>query len=459
VKSIKVKRKYMMENKNKKVAFKTIGCKVNQYETGAVRQAFLEDGYTVVDFREKADIYLINTCAVTREAERKSRQMIRKANRTNPLGTIIVTGCGVQANLEDLKDCCKVNCHIISNYYKGDIFNIFNRYLANPNTNTSQKLIHFKKAELINEYHENNFTSINDRIRGLVKIQDGCNQFCSYCVIPYLRGRARSRSSKEILLEIKKLIKSGYKEVVLLGINLGTYGEDLKSKDINLAKLIKMIEENTDIVRIRLSSIELPWVTDELIKVLNDSLKVCHHLHISLQSGDDNTLSLMRRKYDTNKFEEKVRMIERNLPDVAITTDIIVGFPGEDEMAFKRTYSFLKRIGFAKIHVFPYSERPMTLAALLPGKNEPEIIKTRVKEINKLSVQLRKEFFSKNINQEKEILVEDSFRKNDEEYFCGLTDNYIKVCIKGLQRGKGEIITARLKEVFDLYVEGEEIID
>lgn len=454
-----LKENFIMENKDIKVAFKTIGCKVNQYETESVREVFNKNGYTVVDFKEKADVYLINTCAVTREAERKSKQMIRKARRSNPLGTIIVTGCGVQTNLEEIKDCSDANCHIISNYFKDDIFNIYSKYSTKFKVKSSQKLVHFKPAAQINQYSENNLLSTNDRIRvrGMVKIQDGCNQFCSYCVIPYLRGRGRSRASKEILLEIKELIKNGYKEVVLLGINLGSYGEDLKSENINLAKLIKMIEENSDITRIRLSSIELPWVTDELINVFNDSLKVCHHLHISLQSGDDNTLSLMRRKYDTTKFEEIVKKIERNLPDVAITTDIIVGFPGEDESAFKRTYKFLKRIGFAKIHVFPYSERPMTLASLLPFKNEPEIIKARVKVLNKLSIQLRKKFFIKNINQEKNILVEHSFRKNDEEYVCGLTDNYIKVCIKGLQMKKGEMITARLKAVFDSYVEGEEI--
>jgi threonylcarbamoyladenosine tRNA methylthiotransferase MtaB len=446
-----------MENKNKKIAFKTIGCKVNQYETGAVRQAFLENGYTIVDFREKADIYFINTCAVTREAQRKSRQMIRKANRSNPLGNIIVTGCGVQANLDEIKDCCNANCYIIGNYYKDDIFDIFSKYYDRPNAKSSPKLIHFKNAELINHYSENNFTSINDRIRGLVKIQDGCNQFCSYCVIPYLRGRARSRSSKEILLDIKELIKNGYKEIVLLGINLGSYGEDLKEENINLAKLIKRIEENTDIVRIRLSSIELPWVTDELLNVFSNSLKLCHHLHISLQSGDDYTLALMRRKYDTNKFEETVKMIKKNLPDVAITTDVIVGFPGEDELAFKRSFQFIKRMGFAKIHVFPYSSRPMTLASFLPGKNEPEIIKTRVKALNKLSVELRKKFLCNNINQEKEILVEHKFIKDSKEYVCGLTDNYVKVCIEGLQIEKGEKIKVRLKDVFDSYIQGEEI--
>lgn len=443
-----------MKNIDRKVALKTIGCKVNQYETGVIKQTFLKNGFTAVDFREKADIYIINTCAVTREAERKSRQMIRKAGRTNPSASVIVTGCGVQANPEGINVCNSSNYHIISNYYKNDIFEIFSSFIAN----SSKKIIYFKPAEHINKYSYNAFHSMSSRIRGLVKIQDGCNQFCSYCVIPYLRGRARSRDSQDILLEIQELAKNGFKEIVLLGINLGSYGDDLKSEKINLAILIKRIETIPGLERIRLSSIELPWVTDELIEIFNNSFKLCHHLHIPLQSGDDGTLVLMRRKYNINEFEKKVSKIKNNIPDIAITTDVIAGFPGEDESAFKRTYNFLKRMEFAKIHVFPYSERPMTLASLFPEKNELHVIKLRVKFLNELSVQLRKEFFTNNINKQKKILVEYSFSKNAHNYTCGLTDNYIKVCIKDMKRRKGEMIRARLKGVLDSYVEGEKIV-
>jgi threonylcarbamoyladenosine tRNA methylthiotransferase MtaB len=445
-----------MKNIDRKVALKTIGCKVNQYETGVIKQTFLKNGFTAVDFREKADIYIINTCAVTREAERKSKQMIRKAGRTNPFATVIVTGCAVQTDLEEIKDCTNTSCHIISNYYKNDIFNIF----AKSSINSPKKIIHFIPGVHINQYHENYFPSTSNRIRGLVKIQDGCNQFCSYCVIPYLRGKARSRKVNDILSEIRELIKNRYKEIVLLGINLGSYGEDLETDNINLAKLIKKIEKIHGLERVRLSSIEFPWITDELIDTFNNSSKLCHHLHIPLQSGDDYILSLMRRKYNITIFEEKVKKIMAGIPDIAITTDIIVGFPGEDVLSFQKTYHFLKRIGFSKIHVFPYSERLLTLSSLFTGKNNTEVIKKRVKKLTKLSLKLRKDFFLNNLNQEKTIIIENSYSKNNNKYAsCGLTDNYITVCIKGLKKKNGELIKVRLKNAFDSYIEGEEVIN
>jgi len=436
---------------NQTVAFKTIGCKVNQYETGNLRQAFIKNGYSVVDFKEKADVFFINTCAVTKEAERKSKQMIRKAARLNPSGTIIVTGCAVQANLREIKDCNNSKYHIVSNYYKDDIFNIF----CNSSFEYVKKLIHYKPANQITRYVENGFYSTSNRIRGLVKIQDGCNQFCSYCVIPYLRGRSRSRAPKEIFLEINELASNNYKEIVLLGINLGSYGNDLEDENINLTELIQTIEKISGIERVRLSSIELPWVTDELINTFHNSTKLCHHLHIPLQSGDNHILSLMNRKYNTGQFEKIVKQIKENIPNIAITTDVIVGFPGEDDISFERTYQFIKRLAFAKIHVFPYSERPFNLASLLPDKVENDTIKKRTKRLNNLSKELRKDFFIKNIDQDRTVLVEYTGLKNNQDYICGLTDNYIKVCISGIKAKKGQMIKLRLKEVFDSYIEGE----
>jgi len=438
---------------NQKVAFKTIGCKVNQYETGNLRQAFIKNGYNIADFKEKADVYVINTCAVTKEAERKSKQMIRKAARLNPSGTIIVTGCGVQANLPEIKDCNHSKYHIVSNYYKDDIFELF----FNSTFESVKKIIHYKPANQITRYAENSFYSTSHRIRGLIKIQDGCNQFCSYCIIPYLRGRARSRTSKEIFLEINELISHNYKEIVLLGINLGSYGNDLKDENIHLTSLIQKIEKISGIKRIRLSSIELPWVTDELINAFHHSSKLCHHLHIPLQSGDDHILNLMNRKYNTGQFEKIVKKIKQKIPNIAITTDVIVGFPGEDDLSFERSYQFIKRLAFAKIHVFPYSERLLNLASLLPGKVETDTIKKRTKKLNDLSKELRKDFFIKNIGQDRTILVEYQGIKNNQNYTCGLTDNYIQVCIPGAKEKKGQMIKLKLKEVFDSYIEGEKI--
>ncbi len=436
-----------------KVAFKTIGCKVNQYETGTIKNEFIKNGYQVVEFKEKADVFIINTCAVTSEAERKSKQMIRKAARVNPSAAIIVTGCGVQSNLQAIKECQNLRYYIIGNYYKEQIFSIFH----NISLVSEQRLIFFRPAGHIIGYTKNSFHSTGNRIRGLVKIQDGCNQFCSYCVIPYLRGRSRSRSSQEIISEIHDLASHGHKEIVLLGINLGSYGNDLIDEKINLSKLIQKIEKLSGIERIRLSSIEMPWVTDELIETFNASPKLCYHLHIPLQSGDDNILSLMNRKYTTEQFKTIIKQIRSKITDIAITTDVIVGFPGEDDNSFHKNFEFIKDIAFAKIHVFPYSDRPFSLASFLPSKIEPSVIKKRSQKLIALSRQLRNDFFIKNIGKEKDILVEYQEEKNNLQYFYGLTDNYIKVGIKNLPAKKGDIVRVRLKELQDSYLEGESI--
>ncbi len=428
-----------------------MGCKVNQYETGNLRQAFIRNGYKITEFKDKADMYVINTCAVTGEAERKSKQMIRKAARLNPSATIIVTGCGVQANLQAIKDCQNTKYYyVFGNYYKDALFSIFSK----PPSKSEHQSIYFQPASQIVGYTESEYHSISHRIRGLVKIQDGCNQFCSYCVIPYLRGRARSRSSREIFSEINDLISNGYKEIVLLGINLGSYGNDLIDEDINLSKLLKGIEKLPGIERIRLSSIELPWITDELINTFYNSAKFCHHLHIPLQSGDNNILSLMCRKYTTGEFEKIIKRIQNKMPYIAITTDVIVGFPGEDDISFEKTYQLIEKLTFAKIHIFRYSERPFNLASLLPGRIRQNTIKKRTKQLNVLSQQLRKSFFQKNIGQERSILVEWQGHKNNQDYICGLTDNYIKVCLSNLKAKKGQMIKAKLKEVHDTYIEG-----
>ena len=425
----------------KKVAFKTLGCKVNQYETGALRQLFYENGYFIVEFFEKADLYIINTCAVTAEAERKSKQMIRKATRLNPQAAIIVTGCAVDSNFIDIRECENLS-FIIGNYHKENIYSIFSKMPLNK----EQPAIYMAPPEKITEYRESQCNSTTSRIRSLVKIQDGCNQFCSYCIIPYLRGRTRSRSIEHILSEIENLAIRGFKEIVLLGINLGCYGSDLADCKINLVYLLSKIESIKGIERIRLSSIELLHINEELVEAFNSFPKLCHHLHLPLQSGDDGTLNLMNRKYTSEQYQKALDLVKTKVPDIAITTDVIVGFPGEDEFAFRNTVKFAEQCGFAKIHVFPYSERRFTLATFLPFKNDEQVIKRRSKKIIDISNKLRKDYIQKNIGATKTILIEFQRQEENKNIVYGLTDNYIKVSLEDVKIEKGQIIKVRLTE-------------
>jgi len=437
---------------SQKVAFKTLGCKVNQSESNGIIQKFIENNYEITEFNKKADIYIINTCSVTGEADRKSRQMIRKAIRLNPQAVIIITGCGVQSNLSNIYEIANKKTIIVSNFFKEKIFSIFNSLSKDFN----DKLVYYKPAMKINTYPENKCLRISQRIRAFVKIQDGCNQFCSYCIIPYLRGKSRSRSPYNITQEIKSLALNGYKEIVLIGINLGNYGSDYKEK-INLTKLINKIENINSIERIRLSSIELPYITDELINKLFHSTKVCKHLHIPLQSGSDKILKLMRRSYTTSQFEKTIKKIREKNPDIAITTDIIVGFPGENNYSFQETIKFAREMKFSKIHIFPYSERPFNLASFFPYKNESKTIKERCKKMIDLTNNLHLEFLKKNIEKEKNILIENREFIDDYSINHGLTDNYIKTRIIDKENilRKGQIIRVRLKKIVDDYVIGK----
>ena len=433
-----------------KVGFKTIGCKVNQYETGALRQLFIRNGFKAVGIDEIADIYIINTCAVTREAERKSKQMIRKAARMNPDAIIVATGCAVQSNLKDIKECNNISL-IVGNYYKEDIFNIIRE---KPLLERVPQLF-TSSADKITNYIENKCFSSSNRIRRLVKIQDGCNQFCSYCIIPYLRGRARSRSVEQILSEIEDLGGREYKEVVLLGINLGSYGSDLNNSKINLVNLIDKIVRVSNIERIRLSSIELPYVDKDLIKAFHYHPKLCHHLHIPLQSGDDRILSLMNRKYNSEQYIKTVGLLKEQISDIALTTDVIVGFPGEDETAFQNTIDMVKKTGFSKVHVFPYSERKLNLASFLKDKVEEKVIKERSKQLIDLSKQLTREYLEKNLGKERDILIESQGQDNKVCYTSGLTDNYIRVILYNTTYKKGQMVKAKIVQTNGSYAVGE----
>ncbi|MCK4241464.1 MAG: tRNA (N(6)-L-threonylcarbamoyladenosine(37)-C(2))-methylthiotransferase MtaB, partial [Candidatus Atribacteria bacterium] len=333
-----------------KVAFKTLGCKVNQYETEVIFNLFQTAGYRIINFKEKADIYIINTCTVTKEADRKSKQMVRKAIRQNQNAKIIVTGCYAQSNYQDLKKIEGISL-IAGNREKNIILQQIDKL------NINHTIIKVKPVKYLRKFDNIFKGEISLHTRAWVKIQDGCNKFCSYCKVPYARGPARSRLIEDILKEISNLNSRGVKEVVLLGINLGTYGKDMFDKKVSLSKLISLISNFEEIKRIRLSSIELDDINDELMDVFIKCPKLCHHLHIPLQSGDDKILKLMNRPYTTSVFKNKISQIMRKIPDIAITTDIMVGFPREDVQSFNNTYNFVKKIGFAKIHIFPYSDR------------------------------------------------------------------------------------------------------
>ena len=431
----------------KKVALKTLGCKVNQYETESILNFFKDKGFQIVDFQQNADIYIINTCTVTQEADRKSKQMIRKAIRQNRKSKIIVTGCYAQSDYEDLQKIEGISL-IAGNGEKNEILQQLEKI------DFHDMVIRVKPAKYLKKYDnvlKNKSSSLHTR--AWLKIQDGCNRFCTYCKIPYVRGPARSRSVEDVLEEVSHLSGNRVKEVVLTGINLGTYGRDIDNGKTNLAKLISLIGNIKGIERIRLSSIELIDIDAELLDVFEKYSKFCHHLHIPLQNGDDKILTLMNRPYDTSIFYQKISLIKETIPDIAITTDIMVGFPNEDINSFAKTVNFARKMCFAKIHVFKYSNRKECVAVLLPNKVDNRTKKERSKELQELSKELFYDFQKKYLNLIAEILVEDEIK--DEEgrmYSRGVTSNYIKVIIPDFTGKKGEIVSVKLNQISSNYI-------
>jgi threonylcarbamoyladenosine tRNA methylthiotransferase MtaB len=430
-----------------KVALKTLGCKVNQYETESIISILQDKGFQIVDFHQIADVYIINTCTVTQEADRKSKQMIRKAIRQNRKSKIIVTGCYAQSNYEDLQKIEGINL-IAGNGEKNDILQQLEKI------DFDDMVIRVKPAKYLKKYDnvlKNKSSSLHTR--AWLKIQDGCNKFCTYCKVPYVRGSARSRYVEDVLEEVSNLSSNGVKEVVLTGINLGTYGRDLDKGKINLAKLISLISNFKGIKRIRLSSIELIDIDTELLNTFKSCSKFCHHLHIPLQSGDNKILNLMNRPYNTSIFHQKISLIKETMPDIAITTDIMVGFPNEDSSSFSKTVNFAKKIRFAKIHVFQYSNRKECLAALLPNKVDNRIKKERSKKLQELSKELFYDFQKKFLNSIAEILIEDEIKdKEGRIYSRGITSNYIKIIIPDFMGKKGEIVRVKLNQISSNYI-------
>ncbi len=429
----------------KKAAFYTLGCKVNQYETEAMAEMFKSSGYEITDFENYADVYVINTCTVTNMSDRKSRQIIRRAKKTNPDAIVAVTGCYAQTSPEDVKKIDGVNI-VVGTKDRKNIVELTEAASADNCIDTVSDIMH------THDFEDLSIKTYQNRTRAYIKIQDGCNQFCSYCIIPYARGPVRSRPEHEVIAEIQKLADDGFSEIILTGIHVASYGKDLESCD--LASLICKADKTDGIKRIRLSSIEPMTLNDDFIERIKPCSKLCHHFHLSLQSGCDETLKRMNRKYTCAEYENIVNGLRKNFADAAITTDIMVGFPGETEDEFLKTSEFVQRISFADAHIFQYSQRKGTPAAKRPDQVAPEIKEKRSKIIAEITQKSRDEFRNQFIGCELEVLFEQPYHK-DNEYFEGKTSNYLTVIVPTSENLSGQIRNVTLLEMKDDVIVGK----
>ncbi|MCX8129304.1 MAG: tRNA (N(6)-L-threonylcarbamoyladenosine(37)-C(2))-methylthiotransferase MtaB [Clostridia bacterium] len=432
----------------KRVAFYTLGCKVNQYETEAITGLFQKEGYEVVDFDDKADVYVINTCTVTNLSDRKSRQMIRRAKHNNENSIVAVIGCYAQTAPDEVLGIPGVNL-IIGTKDRGNII----EYIKEIET-SEDKLDKVNNIMGTVGFEELRVDSYKERTRAFLKIQEGCNQFCAYCIIPYARGPIRSRVPEEILSEVKKLAAAGFKEVVLTGIHISSYGKDIGKT--SLLEIIKEVHEVNGIERIRLGSLEPTIVDNEFINTVKNLEKLCPHYHLSLQSGCDGTLRRMNRKYTVEEYRDVVKLLRDNFSDVAVTTDVMVGFPGETDEEFDMTYSFLKDISFAQMHVFKYSPRKGTPAASFPDQVSPDKKEERSKKLILLSKEKTLEFNTRFLGNTMKVLLEQAV-PGKRGVLEGLTSNYIKVLCRGEEALKGKILDIRLEEAIDDYVNGSRV--
>lgn len=399
----------------KKAAFYTLGCKVNQYETEAMEELFADAGYEICDFSDAADVYVINTCSVTNMGDRKSRQIIRRAKKTNSNAVIAVTGCYAQTAPDEVLSIDGVNI-VIGTKDRKNIVALVEELGADSEIN------HVTDIMNNHEFEELHIKNYSNRTRAFIKIQEGCNQFCSYCIIPYARGPVRSRPQEEVLKEIQKLVSNGFKEVILVGIHVASYGIDLGNT--SLADLIIEVDKIDGVERIRLSSIEPMTLNQEFIDKIKGSQKLCHHFHISLQSGCNATLKRMNRKYTTAQFKSITDGLRAAFDDVAITTDIMVGFPGETDEEFDETITFIRELKFAEAHIFQYSQRRGTPAAKRPNQIPPDLKEKRSKIITAETTKTRNEFLDSFIGKTMRVLFE---QPANDGLFEGKTDNYITV--------------------------------
>lgn len=429
---------------NKKVAFYTLGCKVNQYETESIKNQLIKKGYEEVNFEDKADIYIVNSCTVTSVADRKTRNMLRRAKKINPNGAVIVTGCYAQTNSKELLEMEDID-YVIGNTDKSGIVN----FIEDIENRTMEKLKNHN-IFLDSEYTEYEFATLREMSRAYVKIQDGCNNFCSYCKIPFARGKSRSRHKDNILKEITKLSQEGFKEIILIGINLGAYGEDLENGG-NFEDLLRDILKIDGIERVRIGSVYPDKISDEFIEMFSNP-KLMPHLHISLQSCDDSVLKRMRRKYGSSLIEERLTKLRKAVPNMEYTADVIVGFPGETQEMFENSYKLIDKIGFSGLHIFQYSDRENTLASTFEDKIDPKVKKERADELEKLKEIMAERERKKYLDKELRVLVEEE--KNG--YFYGYSENYLRVKLKGEATNLNHIVSVKINSLEKEMLIGDE---
>lgn len=420
-----------------KIAFYTLGCKVNQADTASMENLFLRSGHQLVSFDGEADVYIINTCVVTNTGQRKSRQTIHRAIRKNPNALIVVTGCYPQTAAEEVKAIAGVDM-IIGNQDRAQIVQLVEERLAHRQTDTLDAV---HKLTASTAFEEMAAGDITDKTRAFLKIQEGCNQFCTYCIIPYARGPLRSRSLESIRTETQRLISAGFKEIVLIGIHLGCYGKE-NPDGPTLYDAVKTVLDVPGVQRLRLGSLESVEVEPRLLTLMQEDARFCRHLHLPLQSGCDKTLQAMHRPYTTVKFKTLLADIKTKVPDIAITTDVIVGFPGETEADFETTCKFAESCGFSKMHIFPFSARKGTPAEKFAGAVTEAVKKERADILGRIDETMHKAFLQAMVGQNAEVLFE---QPAGEDYFEGLTGNYQRVFVKsgGLNLG-GEILPVKI---------------
>ena len=420
-----------------KAALHNLGCKVNAYETEAMQHLLEEAGYEIVPFTQKADVYVINTCSVTNMADRKSRQMLHKAKKNNPDSIVVAAGCYVQTSEKEVLNDLSVDI-VIGNDRKHDLVRLLEEYSLDSVNDTVDDINDGK-----HDFEELFIDQTKEHTRAFIKVQDGCNQFCSYCIIPYARGRVRSRRFENVIAEVERLAANGFKEVVLTGIHLSSYGVDFEEAT-GLLELIQAVNAVKGIERIRLGSLEPKIVTEHFASELSKLDKICPHFHLSLQSGCDATLKRMNRKYTTKEYERGCELLRKYFVHPAITTDVIVGFPGETEEEFEQTKAYLEHIHFYEMHIFKYSKRKGTRAAVMPDQIDEQIKAARSEKLIALGHDMSKEFRKFYIGKNEEVLFEEKAVIGDKEYFVGYTKEYVKVAKKTDENLENQIVSGRI---------------
>lgn len=421
----------------KKAALHNLGCKVNAYETEAMQHLLEEAGYEIVPFTQKADVYVINTCSVTNMADRKSRQMLHKAKKNNPDSIVVAAGCYVQTSEKEVLNDLSVDI-VIGNDRKHDLVRLLEEYSLDSVNDTVDDINDGK-----HDFEELFIDQTKEHTRAFIKVQDGCNQFCSYCIIPYARGRVRSRRFENVIAEVERLAANGFKEVVLTGIHLSSYGVDFEEAT-GLLELIQAVNAVKGIERIRLGSLEPKIVTEHFASELSKLNKICPHFHLSLQSGCDATLKRMNRKYTTKEYERGCELLRKYFVHPAITTDVIVGFPGETEEEFEQTKAYLEHIHFYEMHIFKYSKRKGTRAAVMPDQIDEQIKAARSEKLIALGHDMSKEFRKFYIGKNEEVLFEEKAVIGDKEYFVGYTKEYVKVAKETAENLENQIVSGRI---------------